>query len=220
MARPSLVAVAMTNGVWVGTTEVKDMMMRRSRRFQLRIDHKTMSNQEPPPTSFSFARGVVARLTLWPALRIAVQNNWGGPDSSKKRTWMASVIVDIFEEKSTPPDTEYIEELLLQIMDDEFETVIEDGSAESVAKDITKLWKDIYSGDLDGLHQLEQHANVVSNRPIVAQPGLPEEADTDSGEDEDDWGSDEEDNSDSPPDLPEVDEDGFTTVKGSHTKHR
>jgi pre-rRNA-processing protein TSR2 len=198
----------------------------RSRRFEStstpKPTTKNMSNQAPSLMSLSFARGVIARLALWPALRIAVQNGWGGPDSSRKRTWMASVVVDTFEEKSTPPDAEYIEELLLQIMGDEFETVIEDGSVESVAKDVTKLWKDIHLGDLAGLHHLEQQANVVSNRPIVAQPGLPEEMDTDSDGEEGDSGSDEEDNysSDTPPDLPEVDEDGFTTVKGSNTKHR
>ena len=194
--------------------------------FQLEVDHKkTMSNPAPPsPASLSFAKGVIARLALWPALRIAVQNSWGGPDSSKKRTWMASIIVDEFEEQATPPDAEYIEELLLQIMDDEFETVIEDGSAESVARDIANLWKDVHSGDLAGLHHLEQQADAISNRPIVAQPGPSEAIDTDSDEEEGDWVSDEEDghSSDPPPDLqlPQVDEDGFTTVKGKHSKHR
>ncbi|KAF9782068.1 Pre-rRNA-processing protein TSR2-domain-containing protein [Thelephora terrestris] len=177
-----------------------------------------------PSHSLSFAKGVIARLALWPALRIAVQNSWGGPDSSKKQTWMASVIVDAFEEQPTPPDAEYIEELLLQIMDDEFETVIEDGSTESVARDITTLWKDVQLGDLAGLHRLEQQADANANRPVVSQLGHSEAMDTDSDEEEGDWESDEEDgpSSDPAPDLqiPEVDEDGFTTVKGRHSKHR
>ena len=137
---------------------------------------------------------------------------------------MASVIVDAFEEQSTPPDAEYIEEMLLQIMGDEFETVIEDDSAGSVAKDLTKLWKDIHQGDLAGLQCLEQQADAVSNRPIVAQAGLPGGLGTDSDEEEGDWVSGDEDghDSDHAPDLqsPEVDEDGFTTVKGRHPKHR
>lgn len=179
-----------------------------------------MSNTAPSSTSLSFAKGVIACLSLWSALRIAVQNGWGGPDSSKKRTWMASVIVDAFEEQSTPPDEEYVEELLLQIMDDEFETIIEDGSAESVAKGIMKLWKDIHSGDLAGLHDLEQQAGIISNRPVVAQLGPLEEMDTESDEKES-WESDDDGHgSDPPPDLPEVNEDGFTVVKGRHSKHR
>ena len=137
---------------------------------------------------------------------------------------MASVIVDTFEGQSTPPDAEYIEEMLFQIMGDEFETVIEDESAESVAKDITKLWKDIHLGDLAGLQCLEQQADAISNRPIVAQAGPSGELDTDSDEEEGDWVSDDEDGdgSDHVPDLqpPAVDEDGFTTVKGRYSKHR
>ena len=178
----------------------------------------------PPSTSISFAKGVIARLAFWPALRIAVQNGWGGPDSIEKRTWMASVIVDTFEEQSTPPDAEYIEEMLLQIMGDEFETVIEDESAESVAKDLTKLWKDIHLGDLTGLQYLERQANSISNRPIVAQAGPSGGLDTDSDEEEGDWESDDEDGHgpDHVPDLPrpEADEDGFTTIKGRFSKHR
>jgi len=139
---------------------------------------------------------------------------------------MASVIVDTFEEHPTPPDAGYIEEILLQIMDDEFETVIEDESAEPVAKDITKLWRDIHLGDLAGLHDLEQQANAISNRPIIAQAGPPGELDTDSDEEEGDWESDDEVEagcgSDHAPDLqaPEMDTDGFTTVKGRYSKHR
>lgn len=191
------------------------------------IDTQNMSNQSPPSsTSLSFARGVIARLALWPALQIAVQNGWGGPDSTQKRTWIASVIVDAFEEQSTPPDAEYIEEMLLQIMDDEFETVIEDQSAELVAKDIANLWKDIHLGDLAGLQHLEQQANAISTRPVLVQAGPPGGLDTDSDEEEGDWES-ESDNEDGhgldrTPDVQpsEVDEDGFTTVKGRHSKHR
>jgi len=185
---------------------------------------QNMSNQSPSSTSLSFAKGVIARLALWPALRIAVQNGWGGPDSTRKPTWMASVIVDTFEEQSAPPDPEYIEEMLLQIMDDEFETVIEDASAESVAKDITKLWKDIHLGDLAGVQHLEQQADTISSRPIVAQAGPPGGLDTDSDEEEGDWVSDDDggNGSDHAPDLqpPEVDEDGFTTVRSRYPKHR
>jgi len=137
---------------------------------------------------------------------------------------MASVVVDTFEEQSTPPDAEYIEEMLLQIMDDEFETVIEDASAESVAKDITKLWKDIQLGDLAGLQHLEQQADAISNRPVVAQVGPSGGLDTDSGEEDGDWvsGDEDEHGSDHAPDLqpPEVDEDGFTTVKSGYPRHR
>jgi len=63
----------------------------------------------------------------------------------------------------------------------------------------------------------------MSNRPIIAQAGPPGGMETDSDE-EGDWESDDGvgDSSDHIPDLqpPEADIDGFTTVKGRHSKHR
>ena len=218
MRRPSLVAVALVGD---------ESMMREIEQAVVStfLDQQNMSGPSPPSsTSLSFAKGVIARLSLWPALRIAVQNGWGGPDSTQKPTWMASVIVDTFEDQSAPPDAEYIEEMLLQIMDDEFETVVEDESAESVATDIAKLWKDIHQGDLTGLQRLEQQADALSNRPIVAQAGPHGGLDPDSDEEEGDWVSDDDDGhgSDHAPELqlPEVDDDGFTTVQGRYSKHR
>ena len=70
----------------------------------------------PAPASVLFARGVIARLALWPALRIAVEQGWGGPESAEKRTWIASVIVDSFEEEDPKPDVPYVEEMLLQVL--------------------------------------------------------------------------------------------------------
>src|SRR5258707_8774875 len=97
-----------------------------------------MSTESTPSTaSILFARGVIARLAIWATLRIAIQENWGGPHGPAKRTWLASTIVDFFEnQKTNPPDDLYIEEMLLQVMMDEFDTIVDDGSAEGVAGDI------------------------------------------------------------------------------------
>jgi len=69
---------------------------------------------------------------------------------------------------------------------DEFETIVEDGSSESVSKDTTNLLKGIYLGDLTGLQRLEQQANAVSNKPILARASPLRWLDTDSGEGEGD----------------------------------
>jgi pre-rRNA-processing protein TSR2 len=57
----------------------------------------------PDSTLILFARGVIARLELWPALRVAVEQGWGGPESHQKQRWLASVIVDTFEEQQHHP---------------------------------------------------------------------------------------------------------------------
>lgn len=183
----------------------------------------------PSPTSVLFARGVIARLAVWPALRVAVDQGWGGPESAEKRTWMASVIVDAFEEQDPVPDAVYVEEQLLQIMEDEFETVLEDGSAEAVAKDIVRVWQDVQSGSQEAVKQLEDQAEKLKGKKVQM-----EEAPGDGSDWEDESDDAMDDDDDEAPQLleaeptdtrpsksePEVDEDGFTIVKGKGKNHR
>jgi pre-rRNA-processing protein TSR2 len=80
-----------------------------------------------------FTHAAALIIHLWSALDLAVQNQWGGPDSGDKRDWLAAVVVDMF---SFPPgksvDVDDVEEVLLQVMEDEFDVVLEDGSAGQV----------------------------------------------------------------------------------------
>ncbi|KAK0709748.1 Pre-rRNA-processing protein TSR2-domain-containing protein [Lasiosphaeria miniovina] len=58
--------------------------------------------QAPTPAicQNNFEQGVAMALHLWPALTLAVQNQWGGPDSSDKRDWFAGAIVELFPDLS------------------------------------------------------------------------------------------------------------------------
>ncbi|KAK4134898.1 hypothetical protein BT67DRAFT_449205 [Trichocladium antarcticum] len=49
----------------------------------------------------AFEQGVALALNLWPALTLAVQNNWGGADSADKRDWFAGAVVELFPDMST-----------------------------------------------------------------------------------------------------------------------
>ncbi|KAF8173887.1 Pre-rRNA-processing protein TSR2-domain-containing protein [Mycena galopus ATCC 62051] len=183
----------------------------------------------PPPSSVLFARGVIARLATWDTLRLAVQEGWGGPGASQKRTWLASVIVDCFEETVPTPDDQYVEELLLQILADEFETDLEDGSAEVVAVDMVRLWDETRIGRDELVIKFETKAESMRGKRTAAQAlpnNDPEEFEGEEGdEDGDDSGMDEDEEV---PQLmeprqreePEVDEDGFTLVKGKGKSHR
>ena len=189
----------------------------------------------PPPSSVLFARGVVARLAVWSTLRIAVQEGWGGHGASEKRTWLASVIVDAFEETIPSPDDQYIEEMLLQVMADEFDVVIEDGSAESVAGDIVKIWEETKVGTQELVLKFEQLADALRGKKVVAQHVPANEGDEDEWEDDDSNEdvdvSDGDDGEEAPQLLQhpgnsthgnelEVDEDGFTLVKGKRKNRR
>lgn len=196
------------------------------------------------------ARALLARLAVWPVLRIAIDSSWGGPESKQKCSWMASELLDAFESSSTSSSTlspnsasnqvdeDYIEEMILQMMNDEFDCIIEDGSSAEVAGDLVKLWKQAQTGGEKAIEQSmkiwEEKERAIQGKRLQAQEikaeeeGGWEEDDGESGEEDD-----EEDESeggmevDEPPVLvdrrskeaPVVDEDGFTLVKGKGTQH-
>ena len=179
-----------------------------------------------PISLVSFARGTILTLTLWPSLHIAVEGGWGGPESSQKRTWLASAIVDAFEEatnKNEPvPDELYIEEMLLQVLSDEFGVLLEDGTSQPVAAGIVRLWHEImHEGKTDGVSRLETLFEQSKTSKVIAD-------ERDASDEECQWEDEEEDSAndnEEPPQLlhqprdkardePEVDEDGFTLVKG------
>ncbi|KAG8900023.1 hypothetical protein FRB99_006298 [Tulasnella sp. 403] len=167
-----------------------------------------------------FSRGVIAILQSWPALRIAVNQGWGGPDSTHKQTLLASEVVDAFEASShaSRPDLDDVEELLHQAIVEEFECEIEDGSVEKVARDIAGVWRAISEGAGEGeVRRLEQVATTAQDvRLQVKEEVL--ESDSESDEDDESAGMDVD--AEVPflvpsrtKSSPEVDQDGFTVVK-------
>jgi pre-rRNA-processing protein TSR2 len=228
--------------------------------LHLTMSTASSSNQLPSPTILLFARGVVALLDLWPALTIAVTEQWGGSDSEDKKVWMASVIIDEWEQRTTflpsPPSAELtapevdpseakdpaldqddLGDLLNQMMSDEFDAKIEDGSIDLVARDIIRLWHDILIPTSPEatpetiVKALESKASSVKKSGIKASKGNdPDEVDIlDDGASDDESGSDEEMDVDEAPRLvpqekerqePVVDDDGFTLVQTKGRKGR
>ena len=184
-----------------------------------------MSADSPPETSVLFARGVIARLAYWPALRIAVEQGWGGPASAQKRTWLASVLVDEFEAAAgAAPDAEYVEELLLQAVADEFEAVLEDGSAAAVAGDVVRLWAEVGAGEGRLLAEFEERADKLKGTKVEVEEAAGDNSDwedmSDEEDEEDEGEADEAPQLLKPKEEPEVDADGFITVKGKGKGHR
>ena len=190
----------------------------------------TSSTPAPDANMVIFARGIIARLDLWPALRLAVQESWGGPESVQKCTWMASTLVDAFDpaESQETPDADYIEGMLLQMMSDEYEAVLEDGSAESTAKDVVRLWTQLQDSKGESLvRQWEEQAQKLKGKKVEHREEVGEDSDwsDESGSGESDDAMEEDvpaliPRQEHPQDKPEVDEDGFTLVKGKGKSHR
>ncbi|KIW77380.1 hypothetical protein Z517_09826 [Fonsecaea pedrosoi CBS 271.37] len=188
---------------------------------------------------------VALHLWSWPALTLAIQNSWGGsPAVSKdKRDWFAGAVSELLT--STPPqlaDVGDLEEVLIQVMLDEFEVVVDDGSAEETAAKIWSGATKLGAGDVSELIDLyakwqEKQKDGGADKVVGIVRGEDKDAEETDWDDNDDDEEDEEEwngfpdradvqMDDAPPSLididwkpkqkpePEVDEDGFTKVVG------
>lgn len=179
-----------------------------------------------------FDLSIALTLATWSALTLAVQNLWGGPQSAEKRDWFAGAISELIE--STPDaDVEYVEQFLLQVMNDEFDIHIDDGSGEEIAAKIVGLRKLTLQGNFTMVDDmLARWQERQSRGGGTLQFRHVERRDED---DETDWDSDDkEDNSadedvemeQAPPLVkipkekvqPTVDDDGFTEVVGKRRR--
>lgn len=233
-------------------------------------------NSQPPlsPTILLFARGVVAILDLWPALTIAVNEQWGGHESHAKRIWMASSLVDEFESRAVylpqppssatattstpaaptvdpstandpPLDFDDLSDFINEMMSDEFEANIEDGSLDAVTNDIIRLWRDLLAPPTGTtadsvVEALERSASNARKSGVQATagagpdlPGLYPDPGSDDDDDDDHVGPANGErmvvDGEEAPQLvsrerekvePVVDEDGFTLVQGKSKGRR
>ena len=174
-----------------------------------------------------FDLSIALALATWPALTLAVQNLWGGPESSEKRDWFAGAISDLIQ--NTPDaDVEYVEEFMLQVMNDEFDINVEDGSGEEIAAKIVGLRKLTSRGDfvmVDEMYQKWQERQAKGGGRVqiqhVQRAENEDDTDWDSVDMEDDSGEDVE--MEQAPAIakaskekiqPKIDDDGFTEVVG------
>lgn len=177
-----------------------------------------------PPTAqqleTAFDSGIWYALALWPALHVACQNSWGGPDSAEKRDWFAGAVSELFAGRKDT-DSEDLEVFLLQIMQDEFECNVEDETEVEVAQTILKLRQTLLEGDLSAFQKLEQR---YKNRGQMKADIKVVDGEVEVDDDED-WEEDDEMEDRAPQvvqapreprekPIPEVDDDGFTKVVG------
>ncbi|KPI39994.1 Pre-rRNA-processing protein TSR2 [Cyphellophora attinorum] len=173
---------------------------------------------------------VALALWAWPALSFACANAFGGsPDiAAAKREWLAGAISEMLT--STPRqlrDAADVEEVLLQALNDEFEVVVDDGSAEETAQAIWRGCELLATGntaELQSRYQVylekEKSWKKESTGFVRGKDDEGEETDWDEDDDEFNGFSDEDIEMGEAPQptakkekvVPQVDEDGFTTV--------
>jgi len=179
---------------------------------------------------------IALNLHLWPALNVAIQNAWGTSSPAlgeDKRAWLAGAISDMFAQNQIR-DVEDLEDILEQVMSDEFEVVVDDGSLEEVARKIYSGRAKVLQGDATEVTKLMGIWEERRKKKTVFQavPGPEVDQDTDDDEDEEEWNGFQDTRDvdmDEAPALvdavqtrqkpePEVDEDGFTKVVGKKKK--
>ncbi|XP_038638161.1 pre-rRNA-processing protein TSR2 homolog [Scyliorhinus canicula] len=106
-----------------------------------------------------FTEGVRSALEAWAALQVAVENGFGGAHSQQKADWMVNAVAQYFYD-NVDLESEEIEELLADMVYNEFDTVIEDGSLPEVALQIRTFF---------GLCQRGQEAEVRGRIGELAQ---------------------------------------------------
>jgi pre-rRNA-processing protein TSR2 len=161
--------------------------------------------------------GVSLALHGWHALTVAVDNQWGGPDSEDRRASLAGEIVELFAGDPLPDQAD-MEDVLVQALADFFNVDLEDDSEVPVAALIMRTRQETMSGDFLNVDRMwaSFSSKAKNARRVLVEPEVED--------DSDDEEEDEEDEDVDMMDVPqlvsstkvraqaEIDEDGFTVV--------
>jgi len=67
---------------------------KKKKKQELLFDH--MATQ-PERNKAAFTEGIHLALSTWTVLTLAVEEEFGGPDSREKAEWLVGVVISIFE---------------------------------------------------------------------------------------------------------------------------
>ncbi|XP_075434542.1 pre-rRNA-processing protein TSR2 homolog [Ascaphus truei] len=99
-----------------------------------------------PDSRGLFGEAVRAVLGSWPVLQIAVENGFGGAHSEEKAEWMVGAVDQYFHSNADLEQYE-VEEGLSGMMNEEFDTIVEDGSLPQVAQQLCGLYAQCRRGE-------------------------------------------------------------------------
>nr|XP_019566394.1 PREDICTED: pre-rRNA-processing protein TSR2 homolog isoform X1 [Rhinolophus sinicus] len=111
-----------------------------------------------------FGAGVRAALEAWPALQIAVENSFGGVHSQEKAEWLGGAVEEYFFRNEGPIlsysadlELDEVEDFLGELMTNEFDTVVEDGSLPQVSQQLQTMFQHFQRGDGVALKEMASH---------------------------------------------------------------
>jgi pre-rRNA-processing protein TSR2 len=116
----------------------------------------------PDEHAAAFCEGLAGILNRWTALQLAILNEWGGAESAAKGAQMLEELEHWFLRRRAGKYAEDLEELLVEILGDDFCVQCEDGSPREVAKIACEMYEQVAEG------------NYALARDVCAKP-LPRE---------------------------------------------
>ncbi|XP_058905790.1 pre-rRNA-processing protein TSR2 homolog [Kogia breviceps] len=107
-----------------------------------------------------FGVAVRAALEAWPALQIAVENGFGGVHSQEKAQWLGGAVEEYFF-RNADLELDEVEDFLGELMTNEFDTVVEDGSLPQVSQQLQTMFHHFQRGDRAALKEM---ASLITQR--------------------------------------------------------
>lgn len=153
-----------------------------------------VADEQPTPQQLLFAKSIMLTFELWPAMRLAVSEEWGGPDSADKRDFLLSHLCDEYGNPGPAfePDLDDLADVLEHYMVDEYEARLEDGSPDWVAGRIVGLHRVIFAPGDDfaraqaAVAELEKAYEELKGKKATFEQGANQDGEVDShSEDED-----------------------------------
>jgi Pre-rRNA-processing protein TSR2 len=99
----------------------------------------------------NFKRAVELVFTNWTALQLAVEHGMGGHRSHAAAVHFTEYMTDVFCKKANI-EVEEVEDILMDVMDSEFNTVCEDESPVEVSQELWKLFQLCRNNDHEKLN--------------------------------------------------------------------
>ncbi|KAM8830372.1 pre-rRNA-processing protein TSR2 homolog [Synchiropus picturatus] len=181
------------------------LLLSGSSRCQVR------TNMAAPSASRElFTDGVRVVLNSWPVLQIAVDNGFGGVYGQQKADWLVDVVQQYFHDNADLQSFE-VEDFVAQLMDQEFDTVVDDGSLPQVSQQLMQMFSKYQQG---ALPELAQSIQTLRLKNTVRSKATAPPAESDSDSESDSQMECETPQPSAPPARPqEPDEDGWTVVR-------
>ncbi|KAL7713024.1 Pre-rRNA-processing protein TSR2-like protein [Entamoeba marina] len=162
-----------------------------------------------------FEQSVRGVMNCWSALRICVENEFGGPQSEQLKNSMVNSLLQKYRAKGNAINPSTIVNFLYDFFDNKMCTQCEDNSIEDVAELINRLCAECIVGELALASLIIEDSKKPLEAPGIEQyiKDCEDDGDVSSGEDfeddsdEDDFEDDSDDDDDGEDDSDEDDDD-------------